>query len=230
MDATNTYYQTSAPKLLPSKSMDAKSYEYHSESTSTCDEYDSTPHENMNSYSRSEFPSLQSIEDELGGSTLKKGKKKTDETKFKTELCKNWTEHGRCNYGTKCKFAHGKHELQEKNVPNKQRYKSKPCNSFHTAMFCPYGSRCLFAHAQTSLDEISTRSHFQQAVEYPELRDTLAYATNSRRLPIFSQICKGQEDESFICKGSRVLKDSFKPCGWWEFNETITMDLGLAFN
>lgn len=35
----------------------------------------------------------------------------TDETKFKTEMCKNWSETGRCNYGNKCRFAHGKDEL-----------------------------------------------------------------------------------------------------------------------
>lgn len=53
-----------------------------------------------------------------------------DDTKFKTELCKNWVETGRCNYGRKCKFAHGKQELVEKQFTTKG-YKSKECNSYH---------------------------------------------------------------------------------------------------
>lgn len=34
-----------------------------------------------------------------------------EEAKYKTEMCKNWVETGKCNYGEKCKFAHGKNEL-----------------------------------------------------------------------------------------------------------------------
>ena len=46
-------------------------------------------------------------------------------TKFKTEICKNWELYKRCNYGKKCKFAHGYHELMGKPVPHIGRYKSK---------------------------------------------------------------------------------------------------------
>lgn len=42
------------------------------------------------------------------------GKKKIDETKYKTEMCKNWLAVGYCSYGQKCKFAHGRHELATK--------------------------------------------------------------------------------------------------------------------
>ena len=33
---------------------------------------------------------------------------------YKTELCKNYEETGKCNYGSKCEFAHGKNELKPK--------------------------------------------------------------------------------------------------------------------
>lgn len=36
---------------------------------------------------------------------------KTNVLKHKTELCKTFSELGYCNYGQKCRFAHGKHEL-----------------------------------------------------------------------------------------------------------------------
>lgn len=85
-----------------------------------------------------------------------KKKAVTDETKYKTELCKNYSETGQCPYGKKCKFAHGKTELNEKRVANKGRYKSKKCNSFHTQMYCPYGVRCLFAHEQRTAEELQS--------------------------------------------------------------------------
>lgn len=90
----------------------------------------------------------------LNSTLVNKKKVTTDETKYKTELCKNFTETGHCPYGKKCKFAHGKHELNEKKVANKTRYKSKKCNSFHTQGYCPYGQRCLFAHEERTADEI----------------------------------------------------------------------------
>ena len=36
--------------------------------------------------------------------------------KYKTELCKTFSEKGKCPYGYKCRFAHGKEELNSKNL------------------------------------------------------------------------------------------------------------------
>lgn len=47
----------------------------------------------------------------LDFSGKKKFVKKNDEEKYKTELCKNFVSTGKCNYGKKCRFAHGKDEL-----------------------------------------------------------------------------------------------------------------------
>jgi hypothetical protein len=124
------------------------------------------------------------------------GKRKTtDDTKFKTELCKNFSETGRCNYGKKCRFAHGKTELQEKNVVDKNRYKSKLCNSFYTNMFCPYGSRCLFIHEQRTLREIKV-NYYQKLLNFPELRGNSHFA-KSKRLPVFASI-SGETQENRI--------------------------------
>jgi butyrate response factor 1 len=49
---------------------------------------------------------------------------KTDETKYKTEMCRNWMEHGSCEYGPKCNYAHGKRDLFDKIQPN-ENYKTK---------------------------------------------------------------------------------------------------------
>lgn len=121
-------------------------------------------------------------------STIKNKKKTvTDDTKYKTEMCKNWIELGKCNYGKKCKFAHGKHELVEKHVPNRNRYKSKKCNSFFTTMFCPYGVRCMFAHEQRTVEEINAETYYQRLLRFPELMDN-PYTRNRARLPVFENL------------------------------------------
>lgn len=90
----------------------------------------------------------------------KRQKTVIDETKFKTEMCKNWQTKGFCNYEHKCKFAHGPHELNKKDFVNKNLYKSKPCNSFHTKHFCPYGVRCLFIHQEKSFKQIVQKNYY----------------------------------------------------------------------
>lgn len=73
--------------------------------------------------------------------------------KFKTELCKSWIETKFCVYGNKCRFAHGKDEIFNKQV-NKTKYKQKDCMSFFQHGFCNYGSRCHFKHDERKLSEI----------------------------------------------------------------------------
>lgn len=73
--------------------------------------------------------------------------KQTDE-KFKTELCKKYSETGKCPYGMKCRFAHGKEELLSKKLCN--NYKKKQCKTFYECGYCPYGSRCNFKHNEYS--------------------------------------------------------------------------------
>jgi len=105
-----------------------------------------------------------------------------DDTKFKTELCKNFSETGECPYGKKCKFAHGRDELNEKRVLNKGRYKSKKCVSFHTNMVCSYGVRCLFVHEQRapSLDQF----FYEKFISCPDLLN-FSLTQKKKRLPVF---------------------------------------------
>ena len=75
------------------------------------------------------------IEDELSAQNL-----------YKTELCRSFQETGNCRYGTKCQFAHGKHELRP--VIRHPKYKTEVCKTFHTIGTCPYGKRCRFIHTR----------------------------------------------------------------------------------
>uniref|UniRef100_A0AAQ4PEA6 mRNA decay activator protein ZFP36 n=1 Tax=Gasterosteus aculeatus aculeatus TaxID=481459 RepID=A0AAQ4PEA6_GASAC len=65
-------------------------------------------------------------------------------SRYKTELCRSFSESGLCKYGGKCQFAHGLDELRDQN--RHPKYKTEPCRTFHTIGFCPYGIRCHFVH------------------------------------------------------------------------------------
>ena len=47
------------------------------------------------------------------------------EIKGKTKLCRNFEKHLKCNYGDKCRFAHGPLEVREHS-----KYKTKPCQKY----------------------------------------------------------------------------------------------------
>uniref|UniRef100_A0A914ZCV4 C3H1-type domain-containing protein n=1 Tax=Panagrolaimus superbus TaxID=310955 RepID=A0A914ZCV4_9BILA len=63
---------------------------------------------------------------------------------YKTELCRSWMDHGRCNYGERCQYAHGTDEKRQ--IPRHPKYKTEACSSYHKTGYCPYGPRCHFIH------------------------------------------------------------------------------------
>lgn len=65
------------------------------------------------------------------------------ENRIKTELCRNW-ENGKCEYGEKCYFAHGAHEIREKQAPKVVKEK---CENFFKQGYCISGSKCIFSHS-----------------------------------------------------------------------------------
>lgn len=70
----------------------------------------------------------------------------TSTNRYKTELCRPFEENGKCKYGEKCQFAHGKHELRH--MVRHPKYKTELCRTYHTTGLCPYGPRCHFIHNQ----------------------------------------------------------------------------------
>ncbi|KAM3829757.1 mRNA decay activator protein ZFP36 [Vipera latastei] len=65
-------------------------------------------------------------------------------SRYKTELCRTFSESGRCKYGAKCQFAHGAAELRS--VSRHPKYKTELCHKFYLHGECPYGARCHFIH------------------------------------------------------------------------------------
>ena len=85
-------------------------------------------------------------------------------SKFKTSICKLYEATGSCNFGSKCSFAHGNHELRHPGDPvprealNERNdrvpysnYKTIKCCYFYIDGYCPFGIRCSYAHGDYEL-------------------------------------------------------------------------------
>jgi hypothetical protein len=57
----------------------------------------------------------------------------TNNSRYKTELCKYYLESGLCKFNGDCTFAHGADELRNSN------HKVVLCRLFHMTQNCPYG-------------------------------------------------------------------------------------------
>ena len=122
--------------------------------------------------------------------------------KYKTELCKKFQSTGKCPYGHKCRFAHGKEELISKTQG--ANYKKKLCKSFEEKGYCPYGSRCNFRHDERKFSEISFSYFYLQLFvfkQYNFLPSRKSFYSNkttliNERLPIFESLTTNKKDET----------------------------------
>ena len=136
------------------------------------------------------------------------------DTKYKTELCKKFQSTGKCPYGYKCRFAHGKEELISK--LQGVNYKKKPCKTFNEKGYCPYGSRCSFRHDERTFSETSFSYFYLQLFLFKQFnflpsrksfysdRSNLLYG----RLPIFE----------FISQKNNIFNEPIKNINYKEKN------------
>lgn len=118
--------------------------------------------------------------------------------KYKTELCKKFQSTGKCPYGHKCRFAHGKEELLSKTQG--VNYKKKPCKTFYEKGYCPYGSRCNFQHDERKFSEISFSYFYLQLFlfkQYNFMPSRKEYYSNksillNNRLPVFETLTQNK--------------------------------------
>ncbi|KAL7059426.1 hypothetical protein AAHC03_013471 [Spirometra sp. Aus1] len=68
---------------------------------------------------------------------------------YKTELCKRYllSKNQMCEYGLRCRFAHGLRELHL--TARHPRYKTEVCRAFCLSGYCRYGRRCDFIHDES---------------------------------------------------------------------------------
>ncbi|XP_019944038.2 mRNA decay activator protein ZFP36L1 [Paralichthys olivaceus] len=115
-------------------------------------------------HSQSDSPTALSTSSSLSTSSLSTS---SSSSRYKTELCRSFTESGLCKYGGKCQFAHGPDELRDLN--RHPKYKTEPCRTFHTIGFCPYGIRCHFVHNGEEENEQSfSRSSSSSSSSIPQ--------------------------------------------------------------
>lgn len=96
--------------------------------------------------------------------------------RYKTEMCRQYSENGECKYGDKCQFAHGLNEL--KDVNRHPKYKTDFCKTFHSKGFCPYGPRCHFIHDTNDKLELKDESSLFASVSQFDLTPPLPQHQN----------------------------------------------------
>lgn len=117
--------------------------------------------------------------------------------KYKTEMCKSWSDTGFCVYGNKCRFAHGKNELFNKPV-GCCKYKQQKCKSFKELGFCMYGTRCNFKHDERKLHEIE-RSYYTHLLGYYSFCEDCRH---TNRLRIFRKLNEAGPENSCNSSGN----------------------------
>jgi len=87
-------------------------------------------------------------------------------SRFKTEICRNFKEKGSCVYGGLCQFAHGNHELRQ-DIVRHTKYKTKLCQKYWIAGYCAYGPRCNFVHDEAEKSKGDEDVKFNPAIQPP---------------------------------------------------------------
>jgi hypothetical protein len=129
---------------------------------------------------------------------------KKNDPKYKTELCKSFSETNFCVYGNKCRFAHGRNELFGKPI-DQNKYKVKECNSFKDIGYCMYGSRCNFKHGERKMETIDISSYYYKMMISSELFYKKKYPLG-KRLPVFESCAEPKTaDSSPLMQNNRVL-------------------------
>ena len=125
-----------------------------------------------------------------------------NDPKYKTELCKRFMETNFCEYGNKCRFAHGYNELVVKKQIN--HYKQKLCNSFFIKGYCPYGNRCNFKHDERKIEQIPFPYYYSHLISLhlPQLK-------TCKRLNVFREIneMKNDIDKTINEKNSQQIEE-----------------------
>ena len=134
----------------------------------------------------------------LSKSIMEEEKKK--DPKYKTELCKTYSETGECPYGKKCRFAHGKDELFSKDIG--MNYKKIECKSFSEYGFCPYGSRCSFKHDERELKNFQLPFYYVKLFIFNNLKPL------KNRLKIFEEIVENNKKNEIKNKKKNVNSSS----------------------
>ncbi|EAR91671.1 zinc finger C-x8-C-x5-C-x3-H type protein (macronuclear) [Tetrahymena thermophila SB210] len=156
------------------------------------------------------------------------------EQKYKTELCKNWVSKGVCQYGQKCRFAHGKEELIERLAMNKN-YKTKLCSAYHKEQVCQYAARCHFKHDERPVSEIRYQHFYQKHIcsfDDESIRQ-FKFGQTPKRLPVFKQMLGielTEEDQQINIMDIETAESNFSLSSSQQTNAALNQMMMLMLN
>lgn len=91
-----------------------------------------------------------------------------DTKRYRTELCRQFDETGCCQYGPRCHYAHGHHELRM-SLHRHPKFKTDKCTFFHGDIgFCAFGPRCSFVHEVETVEDILAKMSLMVKTPMPE--------------------------------------------------------------
>ena len=140
--------------------------------------------------------------------------KQINYSRYKTELCRQFSENGECKYGDKCQFAHGYNDL--KDVNRHPKYKTDFCKTFHSKGFCPYGPRCHFIHDTSEKFENNGLKNFSTS--------NLELSTPSKKLGLQSNSNKHNNHSKFINFNSSTADLSLNNYNLVESMKSLNLD------
>lgn len=121
--------------------------------------------------------------------------------RYKTELCRPFTEEGQCKYGSKCQYAHGTHELRP--TFRHMKHKTKLCHKYHTTGFCNYGSRCTYIHNEE--DDINNKVNSISPPPMPVANNAFSFPPLVRLPSISSSSSSDSTSNSFESRNSSPI-------------------------
>lgn len=128
--------------IIRSQSLKGKTYNAVRSNGKMLEQFDAT--QKLDSNNRS-FENFNEANQSLGMPLEDKN------SRYKTEICRNFKERANCIYGEQCQFAHGRQELRD--ALRNSKYKTKSCQKYWVTGYCAYGPRCNFLHCES--DETS---------------------------------------------------------------------------
>ncbi|PAV81904.1 hypothetical protein WR25_17318 [Diploscapter pachys] len=106
---------------------------------------------------------------------------------YKTELCRDYQQQGRCPRGLTCRFAHSPEELRTRTeIAHNKKWKTVNCNNFSQTGFCRLGNECGFIHClmtQAAVDYhiryLQTRLHSIPVQPVQSIQSSVSFFAHS---------------------------------------------------
>lgn len=130
-------------------------------------------------------------------------------SRYKTEMCRNFKERAHCIYGNQCQFAHGRDELRDALRNNK--YKTKSCQKYWVTGYCAYGPRCNFLHYESGENKSDNDGIASMKEKHTDtVQSTSSVGSELGKSPVTSDEELAETVEDVILTGRAILSQMEK--------------------